>query len=421
MIEIDRAVVLRACRRGVWAGALVATLAYAGTAPAQNPKGAVRKGPAPNVAGQRFTTPIEALIVGQKLLEAGQFEKARGPLEQGRRMATDDQMQVDANRLLLAVYFHAGETEKVITALDVVLTKADQEPLRKQVRQALIEYARGTGRSDAIRTRYEARLKKDPEDVPALYVLIDIYTELQKNLKRAGELVEQLARAMKKSGGDLDRFGGAYLAEQYTKVGKYKEGAALYEKNAEAHPEQSLLYYNRAADAWIKGGDRVKALAAAKASDAAPPETRNRQLTHLMDMTLGDMLVQLNEPALAVKHLEKAVANTDNPQFLEMSRRSLSQARAMVARGGGGTAPATSTIAAPSRPASGIGSGPVDLNRASVAQLRSVDGISEDLAVQIVARRKAVPFSSVSELIELEGVDKALLARVRPRLTANPK
>jgi competence protein ComEA len=61
--------------------------------------------------------------------------------------------------------------------------------------------------------------------------------------------------------------------------------------------------------------------------------------------------------------------------------------------------------------------GTVDLNRASLAQLQAVDGISEALAVQIIDHRKTKPFTSVSELIELDDVDKALLAKVRPALT----
>ena len=36
----------------------------------------------------------------------------------------------------------------------------------------------------------------------------------------------------------------------------------------------------------------------------------------------------------------------------------------------------------------------------------------------IIDRRKSKPFVSVSELIELDDVDKALLAKIRPALTA---
>jgi len=56
----------------------------------------------------------------------------------------------------------------------------------------------------------------------------------------------------------------------------------------------------------------------------------------------------------------------------------------------------------------------------TTGQLQAVDGISEALAIQIIDRRKTQPFTSVSELIELDGVDKALLAKVRPSLAVGP-
>jgi hypothetical protein len=45
---------------------------------------------------------------------------------------------------------------------------------------------------------------------------------------------------------------------------------------------------------------------------------------------------------------------------------------------------------------------------------------SEALAIQIIDRRNTKPFASVSELIELDDVDKALLAKIRPALMVGP-
>jgi DNA uptake protein ComE-like DNA-binding protein len=58
--------------------------------------------------------------------------------------------------------------------------------------------------------------------------------------------------------------------------------------------------------------------------------------------------------------------------------------------------------------------GPIDLNRATLDELKAVAGITEEIAVQIIDRRKSKPFKSVSELIELDAVDKSLLAKIRP-------
>jgi Helix-hairpin-helix motif len=56
---------------------------------------------------------------------------------------------------------------------------------------------------------------------------------------------------------------------------------------------------------------------------------------------------------------------------------------------------------------------PVDVNRASAAELASLDGIGPKLAARIVARR---PFASVDEVATVSGIGQRRLARLRPRL-----
>src|SRR6478752_1424990 len=56
---------------------------------------------------------------------------------------------------------------------------------------------------------------------------------------------------------------------------------------------------------------------------------------------------------------------------------------------------------------------PVELNRATVEELASLDGIGPKLAAKIVAGR---PFRSVEELAGIRGVGRRRLARLRPRL-----
>ncbi len=395
MTANDKACARRVRGRTRWAGALVtAAFAFAGAASAQT-----------------YSTPQEAFTVGETFLDLGLYEKARGPLEQALGMASDDRMRLRVYKALLPVYFHAGKIDDMIASLDVILTKSDVDPDRRAARDILIRYAREQGKTVEVRERYEARLKTDPENIPALSVLSDIYSKLQPDPGRAGELVERLVAVMRRTGRDRVPYASANLAGQLVAAGKFRGGAALYEEAAANDPGYSAWCYKEAARAWLKAGDRSKALGSARKADAAPPEDRDARLKHLWHRNLGDVFLQLGDPARALPHFEAALEFTDKTDARVGTQKSLDQARALLARSGGGTTP---TVPA-------AGAGPVDLNRASVAQLRSVAGISEDLAVEIVARRKAAPFSSVSELIELEGVDKSLLARVRPRLTANPK
>ncbi len=56
---------------------------------------------------------------------------------------------------------------------------------------------------------------------------------------------------------------------------------------------------------------------------------------------------------------------------------------------------------------------PVDINRATVDELASLDGIGPKLGARIVAAR---PFHSVDDLATVRGIGRRRLARLRPRL-----
>src|SRR4051794_7675155 len=125
-------------------------------------------------AAQQYDTPEEAYRAGTAFLSLKQYEKARAPLEQARKMASDDPTRLKVDRALISVYFHAGETDKVLNSLDFILVKSPSEPERVMARRALMSYMQTQGKTDEIVNRYEERLKKDPDDVPALYVLSDV-------------------------------------------------------------------------------------------------------------------------------------------------------------------------------------------------------------------------------------------------------
>jgi DNA uptake protein ComE-like DNA-binding protein len=60
---------------------------------------------------------------------------------------------------------------------------------------------------------------------------------------------------------------------------------------------------------------------------------------------------------------------------------------------------------------------PLDVNRASVAELTRLPGIGRVLAARIVAAR---PFGALDDLARVRGLRGATLDRVRPLLTASP-
>ncbi|HEY2744038.1 MAG TPA: helix-hairpin-helix domain-containing protein [Polyangia bacterium] len=56
---------------------------------------------------------------------------------------------------------------------------------------------------------------------------------------------------------------------------------------------------------------------------------------------------------------------------------------------------------------------PVDVNRATVEELASLDGIGPKLGARIVAAR---PFATVDDVSKVRGIGRRRLARLRPRL-----
>jgi competence protein ComEA len=61
---------------------------------------------------------------------------------------------------------------------------------------------------------------------------------------------------------------------------------------------------------------------------------------------------------------------------------------------------------------------PIDVNRASAAELRTLPGIGPTLAARIVEARGKQPFRSVDDLRKVKGIGVKTLARLRPYITA---
>ena len=131
----------------------------------------------------------------------------------------------------------------------------------------MVNYVRNQGKSEEVIRLYEGRLKTDPDDVAALYVLSDLYSKVQRNPQRASQLVTRLGQVLRKTSGTIDTFADPNLAAQYVKAGNFKEGATMYEHLAVSNPELSGVYYKDAGQAWLKAGNKARALAAAKNAD----------------------------------------------------------------------------------------------------------------------------------------------------------
>lgn len=106
------------------------------------------------------------------------------------------------------------------------------------------------------------------------------------------------------------------------------------------------------------------------------------------------------------------------------SRRSPAKGRASPARLGDAEGDRVLTVRAPVGPAAREGNSspavpgqPLDLNRATAAELERLPGVGPALAARIVARRdSAGPFRTLAQLDSVRGVGPALLSRLKPLL-----
>ena len=258
-------------------------------------------------AAEEYRTVREALGAGAALLREGKTAESQAPLESALKLAAYDKTKIKVYRALLAAYRLLPEADKGLEAHEFIISKSDRDAERSLARRSLLSFIVQRGKVDDAVKRYEDLLKRDPNNKMALYILSEIYDRVKRDPKRSAELLQKLGAGTRQKGSAVDVRSTAKLARQHVRSGKPKEGAALYEKIAPLDPKLSAWHLKEAAAAWMKAGDKAKALAAAKASAASPPEKRSPLLTYYWHSGLADVLVKAGEPKLAVPHYEQAI------------------------------------------------------------------------------------------------------------------
>src|SRR3989442_284500 len=142
--------------------------------------------------------------------------------------------------------------------------------IRSAVEREVASFLLARGELDAGISRYDAELKKNPNDPAAFSILTAIFTQAKRNDPRGPELQRQLDY--------LDRDLARQLAERL-------------EKDAQVAPRTSSRHLKDAATAWLEAGDKTKALAAAKKSAAGPAENRTGILAMQWNEGLGDVFL----------------------------------------------------------------------------------------------------------------------------------
>jgi tetratricopeptide (TPR) repeat protein len=286
----------------------------------------------PAVAQTKYRSAQEAWSVGVAFYNSRNFEASREPFEAALTLAPDDKFRLKVYEALLPSYRLLPASEKFIAACEFILSKSESSPQQSLTRRQLLAFVHQRGKTDELARRHEEALKKDPNDRLALYVLSELYAELKRDPQRAAALIERLAKIEQKGGQQVNVQQTANLAQQYVKAKKFKEGAELYEQIAPLDANLAAWHWKEAAVAWLKVGDKQKALEAAKQSDASPPEARNDLLAHFWHRGLADAFLATGEPEIAVLHYEKAIEKTNIQGYIDDCKKSLAEAKAQAGR-----------------------------------------------------------------------------------------
>lgn len=284
------------------------------------------------LAQEKYSSFVDAYNAGVKFINSGNLAAARAPLEAAEKLAKTDRDKLDVRRALLVPYRELQEVEPMQRAAEYIIANSPQAAERSLTRGAMLAFVHKRGKMDAAIEGYEARLKKAPDDRTVLYVLTEAYSRYKENPARGVQLGEKLAALEKKAGKPADVSAQAQLAQQYLKSGKAKEAAELYESIAPLDKKLEAWHFKEAATTWLKAGDKAKALAAAKKSDAAAPEKRSELLAYFWHAALGDVYLGAGEPKSAIPHFEQAIASTKIEGYVKDCKAKLAKAQAAAGK-----------------------------------------------------------------------------------------
>jgi competence protein ComEA len=186
-------------------------------------------------------------------------------------------------------------------------------------------------------------------------------------------------------------------------------------------PERAEVLGEPIATAGAEGPVAVGA-AAGSTSGPSPASAGSAAavvLVHVAGAVRRPGLVELPPGARVAEALEAAggVTRSGNPASVNLARPVVDGEQVVVARRGASVTPLP--VATPPGATAGPGgSGPVDLNTATMEQLDGLPGIGPVLAQRILDWRTANGrFSVVDELGEVSGIGEATLADLRPLVT----
>lgn len=280
--------------------------------------------------GDDYKTYDDAMAAGAKALKAQNYLAAEEPLEAAVDLAKDDFTRIKVYRMLFPSYRLQPEITKMLNACEFILDHSQSSPEKSIIRRELLNFVKQRGKTDSLIEHFDKRLSQDENDRTALFVLSEAYDVLKKDPEKGAAYTERFTKVVEADGEEVDVLTYAKLAAQYVSSKKYQQGAELYEKIAPKEETMTAWHWKEAAAAWLKADEKEKALAAAQNSTKHGPESRSQLLTYYWNDQLGDVYLDLENPALAIPHYEAALKSTNIAGYIKSTEESLEKARELA-------------------------------------------------------------------------------------------
>jgi tetratricopeptide (TPR) repeat protein len=272
-------------------------------------------------------TAKHAYEAGHAYMKLSQPGNARVAWETALTLKPDDALKGKIYRSLLPLYRIDADYIPYMTTMEYVISHPTS-PAEKYLSQSNLQsFLRTRGKQGEAAQYYEAVLRDRPKDATALYILSGLYSRVLQDPRRAVELLEKLMELTRDANGNPDHRTAVQLAEQYVQAGKFKEGAILFEKVAPLDKRTAPHHLREAATAWLKAGEKEKALAVAKRAVAGPPEDRSKQLAYFWHQRLGVVFLETGAYQLAIDHLQQAIDLTEIDGYRKDCQKKLEQAK----------------------------------------------------------------------------------------------
>jgi tetratricopeptide (TPR) repeat protein len=243
---------------------------------------------------------ILALEKGIGLLDAG-VERARFYYAQGR------------------LHERMADLPKAEVAYEDAAASASDAWAGRSARRQLLLIYKNTGKLQRLVDDYEERLKKNPDDEEALEGMVQLYSQIDRDAKKALPYCERLA-AKRPDDARLLRD----MAVLYGEVGRVQEATAIYERLAKDSPRSQAYHLEQSARLLARSGKPDEALALGKRIVEAAPEQASSHASY------AAVCVRAGRYRDAIVAFEKAVALAERENDRDELRLKLARTLGMA-------------------------------------------------------------------------------------------